>query len=279
MLKALEYLVNSILGKGTKTQPGCAIKGTGKDKLQPDIEFKLIQQLKFFIWLAMKEMPFIDNEEEKIAVAQEKMKACRLHVTGDHTLCNHEGATCREHREFLLQDRFSFGEKQRDLLVQKLFIEKVETEKWVKDKLIKPGNTSGNENYHSLMITRGLVNKDSKVDVEQNTIDAKYALGTYFYNLGSQETFANLFNYDEKLNWKICDQSIRQLGQYEQRAKTNVVQMRKKKARELAKRSKQAKWQCNPRHLQEPGTYLTARQKRKNSLLPVPIKTCNKRKK
>ena len=272
-------MVNSVLGKGSKKEGGLGIKGTGKDKLQGDIEFKLIQCLKFYARLAMKEMPFIETEDEKVAVAQEKMKACRLHVIGDHSLCTHENAKCHDHEKFLLQDRASFGAKQRDLVVQKLFVEKVETEKWVKQKLIKPGNTSDNENYHSLMITRGLINKDSRVDVEGNSIDAKYALGTYFFNLGSRDTFTHLFNLDEQLNWKICDQSLRQFGQYEKLARTNPVQMRKKKKRQIDLQSKQNKWQANPRHLQEPGTYITARQKRKNPLLSVPMKIFPKKKK
>ena len=269
--------MDSILGKGGKKKEGLGIKGKGKDKLQGDVEFLLIQCLKFYATLAMKEMRYIEDEEDKIATAQEKMKACRLHLTGDHSLCTHENAKCHGRNEFILKDRASFGDKQRDQIVQKLFIEKVETAKWVKEKIIRPGNTSPNENYHSLVITRGLINKDAKIDVEQNKLDAKYALATYFFNLGAQQTFRTLFNQDEIINWKICDQSLRQLGQYEQRAKTTDIQMRKKKARELAKRSKQAKWQCNPRHLHEPGTYVTVAQKRKMSSSSVPIK-CPKKK-
>ena len=227
----------------------------------------------------MKEMRYIEDENDKIVAAQEKMKACRLHLTGDHSLCTHENAKCHGKNEFILKDRAAFGAKQREQIVQKLFVEKVETEKWVKEKIIRPGNTSDNENYHSLVITRGLINKDAKIDVEQNTIDAKYALGTYLFNLGAHQTFRTLFNQDEKMDWNVSDQSLRQLSQYEKRARTTDVQMKKKKARELAKRSKQAKWQCNPRHLEEPGTYVTVRQKRKMSSSSVPIKNCPKKKK
>ena len=227
----------------------------------------------------MKEMRYIQDEEDKIAAAQEKMKACRLHLTGDHSLCTHENAKCHDRNEFILKDRAGFGAEQRDQIVQKLFVEKVETAKWVKEKKIRPGNTSDNENYHSLVVTRGLINKDAKIDVEHNTIDAKYALATYFFSYGAEQTFRTLFNQDEDINWKICDQSLRKLGQYEKRARTNSIQMSKKKSRELAKRSKQAKWQCNPRHLREPGTYVRVRQKRKVSSSSVPIKNCPKRKK
>ena len=271
--------MDSVLGKGGKKMIGLGIKGKGKDKLQGDVEFLLIQCMKFYATLAMKEMRYIEDEEDKIAAAQEKMKACRLHLIGNHSLCTHENAKCHGRNEFILKDRAEFGAKQRDQIVQKLFVEKVETAKWVKDKIIRPGNTSDNENYHSLVITRGLINKDAKIDVEHNTIDAKYALATYFFNFGAQQTFRTLFNQDENMDWKICDQSLRKLGQYEKRARTTDVQMRKKKARELAKRSKQAKWQCNPRHDHAPGTYLTVRQKRKMSSLSVPIKNCPKRKK
>ena len=100
-------------------------------------------------------MRYIQDEEDKIAAAQEKMKACRLHLIGDHSLCTHENAKCHDKNEFILKDRAAFGAKQRDQIVQKLFVEKVETEKWVKEKIIRPGNTSDNENYHSLVITRG----------------------------------------------------------------------------------------------------------------------------
>ena len=271
--------MDSVLGKGGRKMIGLGIKGKGKDKLQGDVEFLLIQCMKFYATLVMKEMRYIENEEDKIAAAQERMKACRLHLTGDHSLCSHENAKCHDRNEFILKDRAEFGAEQRDQIVQKLFVEKVETAKWVKEKIIRPGNTSDNENYHSLVVTRGLINKDAKIDVEHNTIDAKYALATYFFNFGAQQTFRTLFNQDEDIKWKICDQSLRKLGQYEKRARTNSIQMSKKKSRELAKRSKQAKWQCNPRHLREPGTYVTVRQKRKMSSSSVPIKNCPKRKK
>ena len=77
-------MINSVLGR-----PGIGLKGTGADKLQGDMEYKLLKCLKFFAFLAMKEMVYIDTEEEKIAFALEKMKACRLHATGNHELCTH----------------------------------------------------------------------------------------------------------------------------------------------------------------------------------------------
>ena len=261
MLKNFDSLVNSVLG-GSKKKGDVGLKGTGFDKLQGDYEYQLIRCLKFFAGLAMKEMPFIETETEKIKFAQEKMKACRLHVTGDHTLCLHENARCKDHKKYVLQDRAGFGAEQRQIIVDHLFIGKVEKEAWIKDKLIKPGNTSGNENYHSLMVTRGLVNKDARVDVDSNTVDAKYALGTFFFNDGEYETFSSLFNHDETLNWKISGHSLGQIQQYEKRAKTNPEKMQKKKAKEQAERQKQKKFQCNPKYL-EPGTYVTVKQRRR----------------
>ena len=250
-------MINAVLGK-----PGIGLRGTGKDKLQNDMAFQLLNCLKFFAFLAMQEMPNIQEEEEQIAFALEKMRACRLHMTGDHELCIHENARCTDHHYFLLRDRAGFGAKQRDLIVKHLFIEKVETAAWIKDKLIKPGNTSTNENYHSLVVNRGLVNKDAKVDVELNTIDAKYALATHFYNNGASDTFLSLFNDDEKLNWKICNQGISKIEYYEKTRKTNPVAMRKKKKILLQRQAQQKKWQCNPLYASEPGTYLTQSQKR-----------------
>ena len=260
--------MNSVLG-GSKKKGDIGLKGTGFDKLQGDYEYQMIRSMKFYAGLAMKQMPYIEDEKEKIAFAQEKMKACRLHITGDHSLCTHENARCHDHKRYLLADRAGFGAEQREIIVKHLFIGKVETEAWIKEKLIKPGNTSGNENYHSLMITRGLINKDARVDVESNTIDAKYALGTYFFNNGAHETYSTLFNYDEELNWKICDHSLGQIRQYAESRKTNADKMKKKKDREQTLRSKQKKYQCNPKYLNEPGTYITVKQKRRNPSLSV----------
>ena len=268
MLKNFASLVNSILG-GSKKKGDLGLKGTGHDKLQGDYEWQLINCLKYYAGIVMKEMPFIEDLNDRISFAKEKMKACRLHVIGDHSLCTHANARCNK-KKVLLGDRAGFGAKQRDQIVKHLFIDKVETEAWIKDKLINPGNTSPNENYHSLMVTRGLVNKDARVDVETNTIDAKYALGTYFFNSGATETYSELFNFDEKLNWKICDHSLGQIRQYEQKSRTNPDKMKKKKAYESAKRAKQVKWQCNPKYqasLNEPGTYVTVKQKRRNPSL------------
>ena len=264
MLKNFVSLVNSVLG-GSKKRGDVGLKGTGYDKLQGDYELKLINCLKFFAGLAMKEMAFIEDEKDKINFAKEKMEACRLHMTGDHRLCIHENARCKDHKGYLLEDRAGFGAEQRAILIKHLFTDKVETEAWLKDKLIHPGNTSDNENYHSLMVTRGLVNKDARVDVQSNTIDAKYALGTYFFNCGATETYSTLFNHDEKMNWKICKHSLGQIQQYEKRSRTNAEKMKKKKRLEAAKRAKQVKWQCNPKYLNEPGTYITSKQKRRRN--------------
>ena len=126
------------------------------------------------------------------------------------------------------------------------------------------------------MVNRGLINKDAKVDVELNTIDAKYALGTYFYNSGARETYTELFNSDSELNWKISDHSLQQIGNYEKTRKTNSVAMRKKKNVEAEKRRKMKKYQCNPLYA-EPGTYLTQSQKRQASLSDS-ISVCPKKK-
>ena len=268
-MKNFQSMINSVLGR-----PGMGLKGTGADKLQGDMEYKLLKCLKFFAFLAMKEMVYIDTEEEKIAFALEKMKACRLHATGNHELCTHENARCHDHEYFLLRDRASFGADQRDLIVKHLFTEKVETISWVKKHIIKPGNTSPNENYHSLVVNRGIVNKDAKICVETNTIDAKYALATFFYNIGAEATFKNLFNHDENLNWKISNHSLEKIAYYEQTRKTDAVAMRKKKQKEEAKRATQKKWQCNPLHDCEPGTYLTPMQKRKNASLSDSVSHC-----
>ena len=270
-MKNFERLINSVLGK-----PGIGIKGTGKDKLQGDMEWQLLRCLKFFAFLAMREMENIQDEEDRIAFALEKMKACRLHMTGNHDFCTHQNARCHDHESYVLRDRAGFGAKQRDLIVKHLFTNKIETVAWVKEKLVKPGNTSGNENYHSLMVNRGLVNKDAKVDVELNTIDAKYALGTYFYNCGARETFTDLFNSDPKLNWKISGHSLQQIGNYEKTRKTNSVEMRKKKKIESDKREQMKKYQCNPLYA-EPGTYLTQSQKRQASLSDS-VSVCPKKK-
>ena len=272
-MKNFETLVNSVLGKS-----GIKLKGTGKDKLQGDIELKLIRCLKFFAFLAMKEIPNIQDEEEKISFALEKMKACRLHIIGNHELCTHENAKCRDNKSFLLQDRAGFGAKQRDLVIKHLFTNKIETVSWIKDKLTKPGNTSPNENYHSLFVNRGLVNKDANIVVEQNSIDAKYALGTYFYNSGAEVTFTGLFNHDEKLNWKISDDGLAKIASYEKTRRTNPVQMRRKKKRHNDLQATQKKWQCNPLHDYEPGTYLTPKQKRK-AFLSDPVSDHPKKKK
>ena len=280
MLKNFASMVNSILG-GSKKKGDLGLKGTGYDKLQGDYEWKLINCLKFYAGLVMKEMPYIENVNDKIDFAKEKMKACRLHVIGDHSLCNHANARCNK-KKSLLEDRAGFGAKQRDQIVKHLFIGKVETETWIKDKLINPGNTSDNENYHSLFVTRGLVNKDARVDIDSNTIDAKYALGTYFFNSGATATFTDLFNCDENLNWKICNHTLGQIQQYENKSRTNEEQMKKKKASEAAKRAKQVKWQCNPKYkssLNEPGTYITVTQKRRNPSLNIQTSHRQKKKK
>ena len=274
-MKTIEALLTSILGN---TKYGINILGQGSDKLQGDYHWKMLQCLKFFAFLAMQQMPFIEEEDDKIRFAKEKMMACRLHMCGDHSLCNHMNANCHDNRGYILQDRASFGKKQRDKIVKHLFIDKVETEAWIKKKLICPGNTSANENYHSLMVNRGLVNKDAKVDVELNTIDAKYALGTYFFNSGARETYTELFNYDEKLNWKISDLGLGQIERYATQRKTNEIEMRKKKSKILERRSKQKKFQPNPRHLQEPGTYISREQKRNNPFLSDEVSPCASKK-
>ena len=270
-MKNFQAMINSVLGR-----PGISIKGTGADKLQGDMEYQLLRCLKFFAFLAMQEMEHIETEEERIAFALEKMKACRLHVIGNHEFCTHENARCHDHEYFLLRDRASFGAKQRDLIVKHLFTEKVETEKWVKKHIIKPGNTSSNENYHSLVVNRGLVNKDAKIDIQVNTIDAKYALATYFYNSGAENTFKYLFNYDEKLNWKISNHGLAKIAHYEKTRKTDAIAMRKKKKKEEAKRATQKKWQCNPKY-NVPGTYRTQKQKRE-AALSDPISDCPNKK-
>ena len=275
-MKNFESLLNSILGK---TKNGIGILGKGKDKLQGDYHWKMLRCLKFFAFLAMQQMPFIEEEKEKIAFAKEKMKACRLHMCGDHSLCTHENARCHEHHGYILQNRAEFGQEQRDKIVKHLFIDKLETDAWIKNKLIMPGNTSGNENYHSLMVNRGLVNKDAKVDVELNTIDAKYALGTYFFNSGATETFKSLFNHDEQLSWKISDHSLTQINRYEIQRKTNPEEMKKKKEKIMTKRSNQQKFQANPLHLLEPGTYITRKQKRNNPFLSDEVPHCASKKK
>ena len=127
------------------------------------------------------------------------------------------------------------------------------------------------------MVNRGLVNKDAKVDVEMNTIDAKYALGTHFYNCGARTAYTGLFNHDEKLNWKISDHSLVQIERYEIQRKTNPEEMRKKKAKIAAERSKQKKFQCNPLYL-EPGTYISRKQKRNNPFLSDDIPHCESKK-
>ena len=268
-MKNFKTLINSVLGR-----PGIGLKGTGADKLQGDMEYKLLRCLKFYAFLAMQEMGNIETEEDKIAFALEKMKACRLHAIGNHDFCTHENARCHDHEYFLLRDRAAFGAKQRDLIVKHLFTEKVETVAWVKKHIIKPGNTSTNENYHSLVVNRGIVNKDAKICVEMNTIDAKYALATYFYNTGAESTFKSLFNHDENLNWKISNHGLEKIAYYEQTRRTDAVAMRKKKKKEEAKRAAQKMWQCNPLHDCEPGTYLTPKQKRKKASLSDPISNC-----
>ena len=267
-MKNFERMINAAL-KG--------IRGTGKDKLQGDMEWQLLRCLKFFAFLAMQEMPNIQGEEDQIEFALEKMKACRLHVTGNHELCIHENARCHDQEKFVLRDRAAFGAEQRDLIVKRLFTDKVETIAWVKEKLVKPGNTSGNENYHSLVVNRGLVNKDAKVDVEINTIDAKYALATYFYNVGAEQTFTSLFNFDDELNWKISTHSLDRIAEYERNKKTNPIQMRKKKKTEADKRKALKKYQCNPLYA-EPGTYLTPNQKRRQASSSDSILDCPQKK-
>ena len=274
-MKTLEALVNSVLGK---TKNGINILGKASDKLPGDYHWKMLNCLKFFAFLAMQEMPFIEEENEKIKFAKEKMTACRLHMLGDHSMCNHQNANCHDNRTYMLQDRAGFGQKQRDKIVKALFTDKVETDAWIKKKLICPGNTSGNENYHSLMVNRGLVNKDAKVDVELNTIDAKYALGTYFYNSGARETYTALFNHDEELNWKISDLGLGQIERYQLQRKTNQAEMRKKKAKIYERRSKQQKFQPNPLHLPKPGTYLSREQKRNNPFVSDEISPCASKK-
>ena len=119
------------------------------------------------------------------------------------------------------------------------------------------------------MVTRNLVNKDANFNIETNTVDAKYALGTYFFNDGPCETFSTLFNHDEQLNWKICGHSLEKIRYYDQTRKTNDEKMKKKKARKQEKIAAQKKHQCNPKYLNEPGIYVTARQKRKNPPLSL----------
>lgn len=110
----------------------------------------------------------------------------------------------------------------------------------------------------------------------------KYALGTYFFNSGATATFTDLFNCDENLNWKICNHTLGQIQQYENKSRTNEEQMKKKKASEAAKRAKQVKWQCNPKYkssLNEPGTYITVTQKRRNPSLNIQTSHRQKNKK
>ena len=71
MLKNFASMVNSILG-GSKKKGDLGLKGTGYDKLQGDYEWKLINCLKFYAGLVMKEMPYIENVKDKIDLPKKK---------------------------------------------------------------------------------------------------------------------------------------------------------------------------------------------------------------
>ena len=255
--------------------------GTGKSKMQGDILRDLCKTIRFYANLAFKGMDNITDEDEKIQHGLLKMKACRLHITGDHSLCTHENSNCLL-TAYLLQNDFEngmkWGERERNLVVKHLFTDQLETTDWVKKHLIKPGNTSHNENYHSVLVKRGLINKDSNANVFSNSIDAKYALGTLFFNLGAKDTYETLFNQDESLNWKISQYHLHKIDEYQNlKCRTNQVQMAQKKKREENKKDKQKRFNRNPRN--GPGVYQSAIQKRRHNTAFFETPTAKKSKK